>query len=203
MLTIYHAPLTRSCRVLWLAEELGLDYRVEPLELFSAAMTSPEFLAMSPMGKVPVLMDDGFVLWETLAIMEYLVAKYSDGALLPPRDTAQGATTVQWMEFGENQLTVLASEIVVHDGILPPERTVPALIERGRAELPRVLGIVEQALEGRDYIASNRFTAADIVLGFALPIAQHAGFLGPDTPRTLAYHERLAARPAYQKAMAL
>lgn len=203
MITIYHSPMTRSCRIIWLAEELGLQYSLETYELFSEQMTAPGYLAVHPMGKVPAIRDGDFVLWETLAIMEYLVAKYSDGALLPPRDTAMGATAVQWMEFGENQLTVLASEVIVHDGILPPERTIPALIGRGRGELPKLLGIVETALAGQPFIAGDRFTAADIIMGFALPIAQHAGFLGSDTPRCLAYHETLAARPAYQKAMAL
>lgn len=203
MITIYHAPMTRSCRVIWLAEELGLAYELHTLELFSAAMAAPEFLALHPLGKVPVIRDGDFVLWETLAIMEYLVAKYSDGALLPPRATEEGAAAVQWMEFGENQLTVLASEVVVHDGILPPERTVPALIERGRAELPKIVGVLENALAGRQFIAGEQFTAADIILGFALPIAMHAGFINDQTPHCRAYHERLSARPAYRKAMAL
>jgi glutathione S-transferase len=204
MITIYHSPMTRSCRIIWLAEELGLDYELRTFELFSEEMTAPEFLAVNPMAKVPAMEDGDFVLWETLAIMEYLVARYSDGSLLPRRDTPLGASTVQWMEFGENQLTVLASEIVVHDGILPPERTIPALIDRGREELPKILGIVEQALNGREFIAGDQFTAADIILGFALPIAMHAGFLKDDnTPLCMAYHQRLAERPAYQKAMAL
>jgi len=203
MITIYHSPMTRSCRIIWLAEELGLDYEVKSFELFSEQMTGPEFLAIHPLGKVPAIKDGDFVLWETIAIMEYLVARYSAGELLPPRDTESGATAIQWMEFGENQLTVLASEIVVHDGILPAERTIPALVDRGRDELPKILAIVERALNDQPYIAGEHFTAADIVMGFALPIAMHAGFLGSDTPSCVAYHERLSARPAYQKAMAL
>jgi glutathione S-transferase len=203
MLTIYHSPMARSCRVIWLAEEMGLEYELETYELFSAQMAGPEFLAINPMGKVPAIKDGDVVLWETIAIMEYLVAKYSDGALLPPRDTALGATTVQWMEFAENQFTVLASEIVVHDGILPPERTIPALVKRGRRELPRIVGIVERALDGKDFIGGDQFTAADIMMGFALPIALHAGFVNDDTPLCKAYYELLSARPAYQKAMAL
>jgi glutathione S-transferase len=195
--------MTRSCRIIWLAEELGLDYDLKTFELFSAEMSGPEFLAVNPMGKVPAVRDGAFVLWETLAIMEYLVEKYSDGQLLPPRSTQLGARTIQWMEFGENQLTVLASEVVVHDGILPAERTIPALIERGRGELPKVLGIVENALANSEFIAGDRFTSADIVMGFALPIASHAGFLGDSTPSCLAYLEALSARPAFQKAMAL
>ena len=166
-------------------------------------MTAPEYLAIHPLGKVPAIQDGDLVLWETLAIMEYLVARYSDGALLPGRETVLGATTIQWLEFGENQLTVLASEVVVHDGFLPAERTIPALIDRGRQELPKVIGIVERALEGRPFITGEHFTAADIVLGFALPIARHAGFLGEQTPRCSAYLERLSARPAFQKAMSL
>lgn len=203
MITIYHSPMTRSCRIIWLAEELGLDYELITFELFSEEMSGPEFLAISPMGKVPAVKDGDFVLWETLAIMEYLVDKYSDGELLPPRGTELGARTVQWLEFGENQLTVLASEIVVHDGILPAERTIPALIDRGRGELPKILGIVENALAGSRFIAGDQFTAADIVMGFALPIASHAGFLDDSTPSCLSYLEALSARPAYQKAMAL
>ena len=203
MITIYHSPMTRSCRILWLAEELGLDYELVSFELFSEKMTAPEFMAIHPMGKVPAIIDGDFVLWETIAIIEYLVARYSTGALLPPRDTKPGATAIQWREFGENQLTVLASEIVVHDGILPAERTIPALVERGRDELPKIIGIIERALNRQPYIAGEHFTAADIVIGFALPIAMHAGFLGSDTPSCIAYHERLSARPAYQKAMAL
>ncbi|GAB5451216.1 MAG: glutathione S-transferase [Halioglobus sp.] len=203
MLTIYHSPMTRSCRVIWLAEELGLQYELKTYELFSEEMAAPEFLAIHPLGKVPAIRDGDLVLWETLAIMEYLIARYSDGALLPPRDTVTGATAIQWMEFGENQLTVLASEVVVHDGFLPAERTIPALIDRGRAELPKVIGIVEKVLDGRQYIAGDQFTAADIILGFALPIAAHAGFLGDDTPRCSAYLKRLSSRPAYQKATSL
>lgn len=201
MITIFHSPMSRSCRVIWLAEELGLDYQLETLELFTKEMSGPGYLAIHPLGKVPAIQDGELVLWETMAIMEYLIAKYSDGALLPPRNTAAGAKTIQWMEFSENQLTVLASEVIAHNGLLPEKRTIPALIERGNNELPRLVAIVESALKNQDYIVGKQFTAADIMLGFALLIVTHLGFVNDDTPLCKAYYERLAARPGYQKAM--
>ena len=203
MITIYHAPMARSLRVIWLCEELGLDYTLKTYQLFTADMQSEAFLAVHPLGKVPAIDDDGFVLWETLAIIEYLVEKYSDGALLPSRATPAGAEAVQWMEFAENQLTVYASEVIVHDGVLPEERIIPQLVGRGRQELPKMVGVAERALQGRDYILGDQFSAADIMLGFAMPIAQYAGFVDDSTPNCQAYLQRIAARDAYQRAMAV
>lgn len=207
ILTIYHSAMARSCRVIWLAEELGIQYRLKAMDLFSQEMTAPQYLAIHPLGKVPAIEDGAHgevVLWETLAIMEYMVATYSDGALLPPRDTIEGARAVQWMEFGENQLTLLASEVIVHaTDMLPEGRKIPALVDRGNRELPRVVGVVENALAGKTFIGGEHFTAADIMLGFGLMIAQHAGFVSEHTPHCQAYFDRLAARPAYQKAMSL
>ena len=202
MLKIYHAPFSRSVRVLWLAEEINLSYQLESFTLFTAAMQTPAFLKVHPQGKVPAIDDNGFVLWETSAIIEYLVARYSDGALLPERASQAGATAVQWMEFAENQLTVIMAEIVAHGGILPQERIIPALVERGNSLAPQLIQIVEQALDGKLYILGDRFSAADIMLGFGLNIATYLEFVGHATPNCQAYCTRLANRPAYIRANA-
>ncbi len=102
MLKIYHSKQSRSMRVVWLCEELGLPYEVEHLAMFTPEMKTPDYLAIHPLGKVPAIDDGGFVLWETGAIFEYLVARYSDGALIPPRDTREGARAAQWIGYGEN-----------------------------------------------------------------------------------------------------
>lgn len=204
MITLYHSPMARSCRIIWLAEELGIDYTLETMALFSPEMTGPSYLAIHPLGKVPAIKDGELTLWETLAIVEYVTAKYGNTDMLPPRDTARGAKAVQWMEFGENQLTLMASEVIVHaTDMLPEERRIPALVERGKQELPKLVGVVEAALEEQEYITGDTFTAADIILGFALMITVHAGFVNETTPRCLAYYQRLSERPAYQKAMSL
>ncbi len=192
-------------RVLWLAEEIGLPYSTEILQMFSSEMQRADYLAIHPMGKVPAIDDDGFILWETTAIFDYLISKYSDGGLIPPRDTALGAKAVQWINFAENPLTIIMGEIVAHDGVLPPDRCIPALVERGRELAPDLIAIVEKALEGDtsgapEFILGDNFSAADIMLGFALNIAQYLGFVSESTPKTLAYCQRLTERPAFQRA---
>lgn len=203
MLTIYHSPRSRSLRVVWLAEELGLPYRLHLLEMFSAALQTPAYLAIHPLGKVPAIDDGGFVLWETTAILAYLIGRYSEGALLPPRETQMGARALQWMDFGENPLTVVMGETAAHAGPMPEARRIPALVTRGRALAPSLVAVVEQALAERPFILGEQFSAADIMLGFGLGIARHLGFVDEGTPRTLAYCDRLTARPAYQRAAAL
>lgn len=203
MITIYHSPMARSCRIIWLAEEMGLEYQLKTMELFSPEMTGQTYLDIHPLGKVPAIKDGDLVLWETLAIMEYLIAKYGPEDMLPPRNTANGAKTVQWMEFGENQLTVMASEVIVHAAdMLPAGRTIPALVDRGKTELPKLVNVLERALKGQTYIVGDQLTAADIILGFALLITVHAGFVNEDTPLCKEYYERLAQRPCAVKALA-
>jgi glutathione S-transferase len=201
VLTIYHAPRSRSLRVVWLAEELGLPYRLHTLEMFSDAMKAPDYLRIHPLGKVPAIDDEGFVLWETTAILSYLIGRYSDGSLLPPRETQDGARALQWMEFGENSLTVIMGEIAAHSGPIPEKWRVPALVDRGRAIAPNLVAIVEEALGGGPYVLGERFSAADIMLGFGLGIARYLEFVSDATPRTRDYLERLTARPAYQRAV--
>ena len=187
-------------RVVWLAEEIGLAYETREVEMFSAAMKRPEYLAIHPLGKVPAIEDDGFVLWETSAIFTYLVARYSDGALIPPPHTPEGALAAQWIAYGENPLTVIMGEIAAHGGPIPEEMRVPALVDRGREIAPALVGVVERALGDAPYILGDAFSAADIMLGFGLNIARYLEFVGDETPRTRDYCDRLAERPAYQRA---
>ncbi len=172
------------------------------MEMFSAAMKRPEYLAVNPLGKVPAIEDDGFVLWETSAILQYLDAKYGDGLLIPPRDTQAGALAIQWLEYGENPLTVIMGEIVAHGGALPEERRVPALVERGREIAAELVNVVETSLGQQQWILGDAFSAADIMLVFGLMIADHLGYITDATPRVRAYLDRAMARPAFQRAVA-
>lgn len=202
MLKIYHARHSRSMRVVWLCEELGIDYTLEHLAMFTPEMKTEAYLALNPLGKVPTIDDGGFVLWETNAILSYLDARYGGGKLIPPADTPAGARCLQWMGYGENPLTVIMGEVAAHGGPMPEERRVPALVDRGREIAPALVGAVERALGDATWMLGDDFSAADIMLGFGLNIARHLGFVGEDTPRCLAYCERLAARPAFQRAAA-
>lgn len=201
MLKIYHSPLSRSLRVVWLCEEIGLPYELESLKMFSEELKRPEYLRVHPLGKVPAIDDEGFVLWETAAIFEYLDTKYGDGALIPPRDTPEGARAIQWIHYGENPLAVILGEIAAHGGMMPEEMRIPALVERGREIAPALVKVVERALEEGPFILGDRFCAADIMLGFGLSIGRHLGFVNDVTPRTSAYLARLEQRPAFQRAL--
>ena len=187
-------------RVVWLCEELGLDYRLEPIEMFSSAMKDPAYLAIHPLGKVPAIEDGDFVLWETSAIFEYLDARYGDGRLIPPRESQRGARCSQWMAYGENPLTVIMGEIAAHSGPMPEPMRRPALVERGREVAASLVSVVERALGDDPFVLGEDFSAADIMLGFGLSIARHLEYVGRSTPKCVGYLERLASRPAYQRA---
>jgi len=201
MLTIYHSPQSRSMRVVWLCEELGIDYTIAPLAMFTPEMKTRDYLAIHPLGKVPAIDDDGFVLWETTAIFEYLATKHGGEALVPPRGTQTGARVSQWMAYGENPLTIIMGEIAAHGGPMPEEMRIPALVDRGKEIAPALVNVVERELDGREYIVGDAFTAADIMIQFGLNIAGYLGFVSEATPNCRAYCERIAARPAYQKAV--
>jgi glutathione S-transferase len=203
MLKIYHSRQSRSMRVVWLAEEIGLSYELEHLAMFTPEMKTRDYLAIHPLGKVPAIDDEGFVLWETGAIFEYLVAKYTDGALIPPRDTRAGALAAQWIGYGENPLTIIMGEIAAHSGPIPDDMKIPALVDRGHAIAPALVGVVERALGDQPFILGSTFSAADIMLGFGLNIARHLEFVNDETPRVRDYCDRLLARPACQRAGAL
>lgn len=202
MLTIYHSPMSRSTRVIWFCEEIGLEYQLRTLEMFSDEMTSAEYLRVNPLGKVPAIDDNGFVVWETGAILHYLNAKYASQTLLPPPATEAGARALQWLEFGENPLTVIMGEIAAHSGPMPAERQIPALVARGEEMAPNLVAIIEDALGDQQWIVGDEFSAADIALIFGLMIADYLGFVTDSSPRVRAYLARGMARPAFQRAAA-
>ena len=169
--------------------------------MFTPEMKTRDYLAIHPLGKVPAIDDDGFVLWETTAIFEYLATKHGGDALVPPRGTRQGALVSQWMAYGENPLTIIMGEIAAHGGPMPEEMRIPALVDRGKEIAPSLVGVVERALDGQEYVVGDRFTAADIMVQFGLNIAGYLGFVSEATPNCRAYCERIATRPAYQEAV--
>ncbi len=203
MLKIYHSKQSRSTRVVWLCEEIGVPYTLETLSMFTPEMKTPDYLAIHPLGKVPAIDDGGFVLWETGAIFSYLVARYTDGALIPPHDTHTGARAAQWIGYGENPLTIIMGEVAAHGGPIPDDMKIPALVDRGRAIAPALVGVVERALGDQPFILGDAFSAADIMLVFGLNIARHLRFVNDAPPRVQDYCDRLMARPAYQRAAAV
>ncbi|WP_415402930.1 glutathione S-transferase family protein [Tateyamaria sp. SN3-11] len=202
MLKLYFAPKSRAVRAAWMLEELGLEYELISYALGDPAMRGPEFRAIHPMGRVPVLEDGDVRVMESGAILEYLITRHGDGRFRPAADSADYPAYLQWLHYAEGMLMPPVNSYMVETFFLPPERQSEVHAKRAKKLLGHMLGAVEDALEGRDYLAGD-FSAADIMTGSAVMSARTIGLDFSDLPSLRAYIERLEARPAYQKAAAL
>lgn len=198
---IYYAPNTRAVRIVWLCEELGLSYELEPFTLGDPRMRAPEYLQVHPMGRVPVLEDGEIRIFESGAIVEYVLAKYGDGRLVPDQSTPAFADYLQWLHYAEGMLMPPVNTLVVETIILPEDKRNQVNVDRATKLLTRMLGAVDKALAGRDYLAGD-FSGADIMTGHASIVASRLGADISDKPNLAAYIDRLKARPALQKAFA-
>lgn len=200
---IYHAPNTRSLRIVWLFEELGLPYDLETFKLGDPSMRSAEYRRIHPMGRVPALEDGDVTLFESGAIVEYVLARHADGRLKPAADSPDFPAYLQWLHYAEGMLMPPVNTIVVETMFLPEEKRHQPNVDRARKLLGNMLTAVDQALEGRDYLAGE-FSGADIMSGHATIVASRlAGDAAGDLPNVAAYVDRLKARPALQKAYEL
>ena len=199
MLTLHHAPGTRSVRIVWLLEELGLDYDLKLHKLGDPEMRSAEYQKVHPMGRVPALIDGDVTLVESGAIVEYVLARHGGGKLRPAVDDPNYPAYLQWLHYSEGMLMPPVNTIMVETVFLPPERRNQTNVDRATKLLTRMLGSVEAALKGKDYLAGD-FSGADIMSGHACMVSGRLGADLSDKPNVAAYVERLSARPAYQKA---
>ena len=184
-------------KVLWCCAELGLKFdRVDAGGKFGVNNT-PEYLAMNANGLVPTISDDGFILWESHAIVRYLSRKHGKGALWPNDDKAC-ADADRWMEWYSTTLWSNLRPVFWNLVRVEPDKRDLELVEASRKKMTDNLRIVEHNLAGRPYVAGNAFSMGDIPMGVAL----HRWFLlpieRPAYPRLAAYYERLKQRPGFQ-----
>lgn len=196
---IYYAPNTRAVRIVWLCNELGLPYELERFKLGDPAMRAPDYLAVHPMGRVPALRDGDTTLYESGAIVQYLLARYGEGRLAPDVASADYPAWLQWLHYAEGMIMPHVNIIVVETVLLPPERRNRVNVDRSTRQLTRMLGAVDGALDGRDFLA-GAFSAADIMCGHACIVASRLGADLEDKPRLRGYIDRLEARPALRDA---
>ncbi|MDP6828068.1 MAG: glutathione S-transferase family protein [Pseudomonadales bacterium] len=200
MIRIYHAPLMRSIRIIWLAEELGLPYEVITVE--PQRRTSDAWKAMHPQGKLPVMEDGDLRMIESCAMMQYLLDRYGRGALQPSPGTPEAAHYLQWCWFAESSFARPLGDMAQHTIIRPESERLPAVVEDGRARAEICLGAVEAHMRDKSFLLGDDFSAADIVLGWTLHLASVFDVLtGESAPLTYAYSQRIHARPAAQAAL--
>jgi glutathione S-transferase len=204
MLKLYHAQNTRSLRVRWLLEELGLDYEIEKVSFMEGAHRSPDYLAVHPLGRLPAFEDAGKVLFESGAIMEWLLETHAPGKLRPEPGSQARADYLQYFHFAEGTFMVALSEIAQHAFLRPEEKRIPQVAEEAAVKASECLGVVEMALaDGREHLTGPDFTAADVMLGYNLMLCKMFGLLTAESfPKTTQYYARLAERPAFAKAAA-
>lgn len=199
MIRLHHVPGSRSMRVLWLLEELGLPCEVRFWSLTDGGMRSPEFRSLSPAGRVPVLEIDGHRIFESAAIVQYLTER--EGRLAPPPGDAERPAFLEWLSFAETQANVVQA-LNIHHIFLRPEsaRSVP-LMRLDTKRLAVTARALEAHLADRQTILASGFSAADCMMGFNID-ALFRFLPAVDYPAVAAYRDRMIARPAYQRAVA-
>ena len=201
MIRIFHAPGTRSIRVVWLCEELGLEYEVVAVDFSAEYRASPEWRRLNPVGKVPVLIDGDLTMFESGAMLQYLLDRYGDGRLQPEAGTPDHAIYLQWCWFAEATFARPLGEIVNHRRALPEAEQSDAAIAEMQERSRLCIQALDQALADRPYLLGETFSAADIMTGYSLMLATD---WCPEDFRSnvAAYWQRLSERPGYVAAVA-
>jgi len=213
MVVVHHLNNSRSQRVLWLLEELGVPYEVKRYERDAKSMLAPPaLLAVHPLGKSPVIVDGGVTVAESGAIIEYLVGKYGDGRLMPPAGTAQRLRYTYWLHYAEGSAMTPLLFKLVFDRIAanPSPWPISAIARRITSSvsnafiapnLRRHLDYIETELNSHAWFAGEQFTAADVQMSFPLEIAVVRAGLNSSRPKSTAFLERIHARDAYKRAL--
>ncbi|GEP53866.1 glutathione S-transferase family protein [Reyranella soli] len=201
MMTVYSAPNTRAIRVIWVLQEIGAKAEIRSMP-YPPRQHAPDYFAVNPTGMVPLLIDGEVRLGESMAICDYLATKHGS-PLVVPTDDPERPQFLQWLWYGESTLMTPLSRLNIVRRVEHKTPEVDALIAGARDHVAERLEMLEERLEGREFLAAGRLTLADVSVSYPLHLV---GMLGLDNllgPRAVAYHERLRARPAYQRALAV
>ena len=200
MLKVYHAPRTRSIRILWLLEELGLPYQIEKVAFTPKPMPFGQDV---PFGKVPALSDGDMTMFESGAMVEYILERYGNGRLAPPVGHADRPAYLQWLHFAESTAFAPVSVVVWMKLYRQDAEQNAAIIADAQVRAAVSLEFLEKHKGDSEYLLPSGFSAADIMMGFTLNAARAFGIIDERFAKLDAYSKRLAARPALVKASAL
>ncbi|HKD66963.1 MAG TPA: glutathione S-transferase [Candidatus Binataceae bacterium] len=202
MITIYHLATSRSERVIWLMEELGLQYNLERFAREPNMLAPASLRAIHPLGKSPIIRDGDTVLVESGAILEYIIQRHGRGKFSVPASSPDYPRYLQWMHFAEGSaMTQLLLHLFLGGLITGVDQSMP-MVAVMKERTASMLRYIDDELDTRLYFAGDSFTAADIMMVY--PYQMVTGFLQMDMsvyPNTRNYLERIGLRPAYRKAM--
>jgi len=192
-MTLYEFGPTRSIRVRWTLQELGMDFEAKKVDLRAGEHRRPEFLRLNPAGRVPVLVDGDLVLNESVAIALYLAEKDREKRFLPT-DLAGRADLDRWLLFVVTELEQPLWRITRNTQLYPEDQRQPSDVAIARREFKEMAAVLEKHMQGRDFIVGERATVADFVTGYTLDWAGMVGLLD-GLPTLEAYMERMYQRP--------
>lgn len=199
---IFGPAASRARRALWTAEECGAEYVHRPVALMKGEHLTPEFRAINPNARVPVLRDGDFVLFESAAICRYIARKHPEAGLLPEPGTRDDALVDQWCFWVCTELEQPLWSMGKHRFAIPEEYRIEAMQKTALWEWQRAAPVLADALADREYLVGGRFGVADVLAGHTLAWARSSKVpLGSDVLER--YVERLKTRPAFQRTLAL
>jgi glutathione S-transferase len=213
MLIVHHLNNSRSQRILWMLEELGVEYEIQRYERDPKTMLAPASLRkVHPLGKSPVVTDDGLTLAESGAILEYLIDRYGNGRFIPAAGTPERLRYTYWLHYAEGSaMPPLLMKLVfdrIERGPMPffIKPIAGAIARKAKTSFiqPQInnhLDYLESEIARDGWFAGREFTAADVQMSFPLEAAASRGGLNQSRPRLMEYLQRIHARPAYQRAL--
>lgn len=200
-ITLYHCSHARSLRPLWCLEEMDLDYELVNLP-FPPRVFAKEYKAINPLGTIPYLIDGETRMTESSGICHYLTQRYGPTDLALPLEHAEYGAFLNWLYFSDATLTFPQTLVLRYSELEPEDRRLPQAVDDYGAWFSGRLRHVESALESRDYLVADRFTIADIAIGYGLHLADRLppirDRLGPNAR---AYLEQLRARDGFQRSL--
>jgi glutathione S-transferase len=201
-LKIIGTPYSRTIRTLWMAKELGIPYENIEVKTGAEGSRTPAHMALNPNGHVPVIDDDGLVLWESLAINLYLARKH--GGPLAAANLAEEGQMLQWTLWAVTELEPHAANVMYHTRMLPEEQRDAKILAAARGSVESVLGVLNGALEkGRGHLVGGRFTVADLNVVGCLYFLRFTPELLDKFPAVRAFYDAARARPQAKAAFAL
>lgn len=211
MVTVHHLNNSRSQRILWLLEELGVEYDIKRYQREPTGLAPASLLAVHPLGKSPVVTDGDQTLAESGAVIEYLVERYGKGRLVPPPGTPERLRYTYWLHFAEGSampplvMTLVFTRLKQQAPLLvrPIARAIAdrALNSFVQPNIDRQLDYMERELQQKPWFAGSEFTAADVQMSFPLEAAAVRGGLNASRPKLMQWLERIHTRPAYRRAL--
>ena len=166
MLKIYHSPATRAFRVIWVCEELSVPYEIVPVNFSAEYRATPEWRPLNPVGKVPVMVDGDLTMFESCAMMQYVLDRYGEGRLQPARDDPSFGHYLQWVWFSEATFARPLGEIVNHRREFKPE--LDDVVAEMKSRATACVEALDAALADRDYLLGDAMSAADLSICYTM-----------------------------------